>query len=139
MNFYRRLGSVTAVLGLTVAGMSLTAGTAQAASYNGACGSGYSVIDSMNVSDGTVYLTYNGSNGYNCVVTVSNYPGTAMVMSANLRISRNDTVWKYNEEDSGLYKYYAGPVYQYAPDSCVDWGGRVNSNYTQINYDDHCG
>ncbi|GAA2436790.1 spore-associated protein [Streptomyces glaucus] len=139
MKNYKRLGSVAAVLGLTAAGMALSAGTAQAASYNGACGSGYSVIDSMNVVDGTVYLTYNASNGYNCVVTVTNTPGTPDVMGANLRLSRNDNVWTSTEEDSGTYSYYAGPLYKYAPNSCIDWGGRVASNYTRINYDDHCG
>lgn len=48
-----------------------TASPASAATYNGACGSGYSVLDSDNVGQlGTVFLTYNDSTGQNCVVTV---------------------------------------------------------------------
>ncbi|MEU5093903.1 hypothetical protein [Streptomyces sp. NPDC020996] len=67
----RRLASAAAVLGLTTAGMALTVGTAEAASCNSACGSGYSVIDSMDVGEGNTFLTCNSSTGYNCVVTVS--------------------------------------------------------------------
>ncbi|MFF6915373.1 spore-associated protein A [Streptomyces sp. NPDC012466] len=135
----KRLGSVAAVIGLTAAGTIAATGTAAAASYNGACGSGYSVIDSMDVGDGNAFLTYNSSNGYNCVVTVSDTQGTPMVLGANLRRHRTDTVWKSNEEDSGTFKYYAGPVYTSARDTCIDWGGRAASNYTRINYGVHCG
>ncbi|GAA3501841.1 hypothetical protein GCM10019016_089480 [Streptomyces prasinosporus] len=145
MKLRGRLGATAAVLGITVTAAVAATGTAQAApsgataAYNGGCGSGYSVIDSKNVVDGTVYLTYNSSNGYNCVVTVSNYPGTSLYMQAALRLSRNDAVWNSSERDDGYYQYYAGPIYKYAPNSCVDWGGSVDSNYLQINYDDHCG
>ncbi|MFV0135630.1 spore-associated protein A [Streptomyces sp. HMX87] len=139
----KRLGSASVVLGLTVAGTIAATGTAAAASYNGACGSGYSVIDSMDPYDGHTFLTYNSSNGYNgynCVVTVSDRPGTAMYLDARLRLSRNDTVWKSSEMDAGTYKYYAGPVYVYARNSCVDWGSEAGAHsHVRIQYDDHCG
>ncbi|MFC8900142.1 hypothetical protein [Streptomyces cinereoruber] len=93
----------------------------------------------MYVGEGYTFLTYNSSNGYNCVVTVSDKPGTALWLNTRLRLSRNDTVWKPNEMDEGLYKQYAGPVYLYAPNSCIDWGGSAASNYTRVQYDDHCG
>ncbi|AWW39244.1 MULTISPECIES: hypothetical protein [Streptomyces] len=137
---FKRLGSVAAVVGMTAAGMIATTGTAQAASYNGGCGSGYSVIGSKDVGDGTAYITYNSSNGYNCVVTVSDTPGTAMYLDARLRIHRTDAVWKANEYDAGTFKYYAGPVYIKAVDTCVDYGGSAgNASYIQINYGVHCG
>ncbi|MEU4652837.1 spore-associated protein [Streptomyces sp. NPDC023723] len=139
MRISRRLTSAAALLGLTTAGMALTAGTAEAASYNSACGSGYSVIDSKDVGDGTAYLTYNGSTGYNCVVTVSDTPGTPMVLDARLRLHRTDTVWKASETDYGTFSYYAGPVYVYAASSCIDWGGAAASNYVQVDYGVHCG
>jgi hypothetical protein len=135
----KRLGSALAVLGLTVAGTVAATGTAAAAGYNGACGSGYGVIDSMDVGDGNAFLTYNSSNGYNCVVTVTDTPGEAHLLGANLRRHRTDNVWKSNEVDSGMYKYYAGPVYVYARSTCIDWGGAAASNYTRINYGVHCG
>ncbi|MFA3875369.1 spore-associated protein A [Streptomyces sp. MMCC 100] len=137
----KRLVSAAAVLGLTTAGMIATAGTAEAAaSYNGACGSGYGVVGSKRVGDGTAFITYNGSTGYNCVVTVSDTPGTSMYMEARLRVHRTDTVWKSSEMDAGTFKYYAGPVYQYAKGSCIDYGGTANNgSYIQIDYGVHCG
>ncbi|MFJ5777708.1 spore-associated protein A [Streptomyces sp. NPDC093094] len=135
----KRIGSAAAVLGLTAAGTLAATGTAAAASYNGACGSGYAVIDSKDVGEGNAFLTYNSSNGYNCVVTVTDTPGVASYLRTNLRLHRTDTVWKYNEQDEGSYKYYAGPVYLSARNSCIDWGGAAASNYTRIDYGVHCG
>jgi hypothetical protein len=139
MRVTKRLGSAAAVVGLTVAGTVAATGTAAAASYNGACGSGYGVIDSMDVGDGNAFLTYNSSTGYNCVVTVSDTQGTPMILDARLRLHRTDTVWKYNEYDRGTYNYYAGPLYLYAKNSCIDWGGAAASNYTRVDYGVHCG
>ncbi|MCX5048639.1 MULTISPECIES: spore-associated protein A [unclassified Streptomyces] len=136
----KRLGSAVAVLGLTAAATVAATGTASAASYNGGCGSGYSVIGSKDVGDGKAYITYNGSTGYNCVVTVSDTPGTAMYLDARLRIHRTDVVWKSTEMDAGHFQYYAGPVYVYAKGSCIDYGGSAgNSSYIQIDYNVHCG
>ncbi|WP_405664875.1 spore-associated protein A [Streptomyces sp. NBC_01166] len=135
----RRLASAATVLGLTAAGMTLTVGTAEAASYNSACGSGYSVIDSMDVGDGNTFLTYNSSTGYNCVVTVGDAPGTSQILGARLRLHSTSTTWKSSELDDGVFSYYAGPVYAYAKGSCIDWGGRAASNYTRVNYGVHCG
>ncbi|MER7309718.1 MULTISPECIES: spore-associated protein A [Streptomyces] len=135
----KRIGSAAAVLGLTAVGMVAATGTAAAASYNGGCGSGYSVIDSKDVGDGNTFLTYNSSTGYNCVVTVSDTPGKPMHLRAALRIHRTDTVWKAAELDEGTYNYYAGPVYLYASHSCIDFGGSANSSYFQVDYGVHCG
>ncbi|MFF1296838.1 MULTISPECIES: spore-associated protein A [unclassified Streptomyces] len=135
----KRIGSAVAVLGLTAAGTIAATGSASAASYAGTCGSGYSVIDTMDVGDGTAYLTYSGATGKNCVVTVSDTQGTPMVLGANLRLHRTDAVWRSSEEDSGTFKYYAGPLYLSAADKCIDWGGRAASNYTRIDYGVHCG
>ncbi|MGC9542640.1 spore-associated protein A [Streptomyces sp. UG1] len=136
---FKRLGSVGAVLGLTVAGTVAATGTASAASYNGACGSGYSVIGSKDVGEGNTFITYSRATGKNCVVTVSDTPGTPMVLDARLRIHRTDTVWKDSETDYGTFKYYAGPVYVKAVDTCVDYGGAAASNYVRVSYNVHCG
>ncbi|MEU4693828.1 spore-associated protein A [Actinoplanes sp. NPDC023714] len=135
----RRTTAAAAVLAITAGTLGLTAGPAQAASYNGACGSGYRVIDSMKVGGttagtGTAFLTYN--NGWNCVVVVSSTPGTRDWMSA--QIARSDGGdWI---EDEGYYTQYAGPVYVYAADTCVDWGGTVDyKGMVWLEWDDHCG
>ena len=139
MRIPRRLMSAAAVLGLTITGTALMTGTAAAASYNNACGSGYKVIDSMDVGDGNTFLTYNSSTGYNCVVTVGDAPGTPQILGANLRRHNTTTSWPAGTQDDGVYNYYAGPLYLYAPGACIDWGGRAESNDTRINYGVHCG
>ena len=107
-----------------------------ATSYNGACGSGYGVIDSLPISTlGTVYLTYSGATGDNCVVTVRANPGTAMYMVAAIQLAGNSGS---EVIDSGNYTTYAGPVYLHAPGSCIDWGGQIGTVYNQ-QFDSHCG
>jgi hypothetical protein len=138
VNITRKLATFGAVAALTAGTVAVTAAPAQAAAYNGACGSGYSVIDKMHVQSdrATVYLTYN--NGWNCVVTITNTPGKREYMSAAIELSssRGDG-WI---EDKGYYTKYAGPVYVYAPNECVDWGGQIADTATiYIQWNDHCG
>lgn len=106
-----------------------------ATSYNGVCGSGYNVIDSLPISTlGTVYLTYNNSTGNNCVVTVRANPGAATYMAAAIELAGNSSS---EVIDQGNYAAYAGPVYLHAPGSCIDWEGQVSSTYAgQV--DSHC-
>lgn len=107
-----------------------------ATSYNGACGSGYSVIDSLPISTlGTVYLTYNSNKGENCVVTVRATPGTATYMAAAIELAGDSSSAVV---DQGTYTTYAGPVYLHAPGSCIDWEGQIGSVYTGEE-DSHCG
>jgi sialidase-1 len=85
-----------------------------------ACGSGYDVIDSAPLGTaGTVYLSYNASNGQNCVSTMKSASvGTATATSAYLEVegaTRNT--------DSGSYSWFAGPVRASAAGKCVRWGG----------------
>jgi len=109
-------------------------GLSPAAVYNGVCGSGYAVIDSLGVIGGTVYLTYNSGNGNNCVVTVRNTPGTAVPMCAWIETSSGGGF----SEDCGNYTTYAGPVYLHAPHVCIDWGGSIG-NSSSAQFDSHCG
>jgi hypothetical protein len=139
MSGLKRLGSVAAVIGLTAVGTIAATGTASAASYNGVCGSGYGVIDTMDVGTGTAYLTYNSSSGKNCVVTVSDKPGTTLLLDTRLRLHRSNTDWADSEYDAGFFKYYAGPVYASAAGRCIDWGGNAGGEYWQVDYNVHCG
>ncbi|MFJ4920527.1 hypothetical protein [Streptomyces sp. NPDC088725] len=88
----------------------------------------------MPVTGGNVYLTYNSSTGYNCVVTVRNSSGSAVYMDTGVKKSGSST-WSY---DAGQYKTYAGPIYVYGAGSCVDWYGTIGSS-RQVKYDDACG
>ncbi|MFL1376293.1 MULTISPECIES: spore-associated protein A [unclassified Nocardiopsis] len=127
----KTLATAAATL-LFVALGAVAAAPASAASYNGACGSGYAVVNSAQVAHGlgTVFLTYNSSNGYNCVVTVRNDPGFPLHMHAGLRRAGDESTHK---SDSGQYNQYAGPVYVYGRGSCMDWRGVINSQAIQRN------
>lgn len=127
-----------AAVAIAAGATTLSAGEANAApvspmAYNGVCGSGYGVIDSHALTGGTIYLTYNGSTEKNCVVTVRSSPGSAEYMLAEVSLA--GAPWN---ADSGNYTTYAGPVYVYAPHSCIDWGGGISSNYWS-DLDTHCG
>ncbi|MGW2212039.1 spore-associated protein [Streptomyces sp. NPDC001781] len=120
-----------------LAALSLGAGTALAAPASAApnttpqkvCGSSYRTVNSAAVGSlGTVYLTYNASNGKNCVTTIRNSPGTAVDMSAWLYVADTDQ----GDDDYGSFTSYAGPTYVYGKGHCVDWGGQIKNVYVQI-------
>ncbi|MEV6205784.1 spore-associated protein A [Kitasatospora sp. NPDC051914] len=134
----RRAAVGSAVLAAAAATVVTAPGPAYAAGYNGACGAGYRVIDSLPLDatedGGTVYLTYNRTNGYNCVVTVRNTPGDPIWMSASIKPSGTED---YHSEQN-LFTTYAGPVYLHAPGRCIDWDGSIGYAYNwQLN--SHCG
>ncbi|WP_406139608.1 spore-associated protein A [Streptomyces anulatus] len=96
---------------------------AAAAKYNGACGGGYSVVNSAQIgTKGTVFLTYSSATGKNCVVTVRTTPGTAVHMTASLGFASPTTT----VSDTGYYTTYAGPVYLDARGLCVTWRGEIS-------------
>ncbi|SRR5690606_6381979 len=98
------------------------------------CGSGFSTINSHAVSGGRVYLMYNGSTGYNCVVTIKTTKiGTPSPVSASLQ-KQGGTMGT----DSGNFSYYAGPVKRHAPGTCIRWGGSVGSSSWTSGWS-HCG
>ncbi|GAA2428904.1 spore-associated protein A [Streptomyces macrosporus] len=120
---------------LATAPAATAATTGATAAYNGVCGSGYKVVNSMPVADvGTVYLTYNSSTGKNCVVTIRNTSGSPTYMVAYLRNVESD----HAAYDEGEYRSYAGPVYTYARGVCVEWGGVIDT-WQSWNYGSNCG
>ncbi len=82
------------------------------------CGSGYSVIDTHNLGDATVYLLYNSATGDNCVTTLAANPAGAVSMNATLAVQGGNSA-----NNPGTFTYYAGPVVEHAPSACVEWGG----------------
>ncbi|MBE1532622.1 spore-associated protein A [Actinomadura algeriensis] len=133
MNVKRKLVSAGALAAVTAATVGAMAAPAQAAAYNGVCGSGYRVIDKLELLRGTVYLTYNG--GWNCVVTVADSGAhDSKPMAAFLKRSSDSEFVR----DDDYYRYYAGPVYRYAPSQCIDWGGRIGLDSDSA-WGDHCG
>jgi hypothetical protein len=100
---------------------------------NQVCGDGYGVVDHHALSGATIYLLYNGSNGNNCVVTLYSDIAGAVAGKATLAVQGGAST-----TDSGSYTYYAGPVYEHAPSSCVKWGGSYSSSSWTSDYG-HCG
>lgn len=98
---------------------------AATAVYNGACGTGYTVIDSTPIGhSGTVFLTWNQSTGKNCAVTVRDTVGAKIRMGVKLEAVGAGTA---PVEDNGLYTSYAGPVYIAARGHCVKWSGTIGT------------
>lgn len=135
---------------MAAAGLVATAGTASAAShsaagaapkavYNGACGSGYSVVNSAGIADlGTVFLTYNRTTGKNCVVTVRNEKGDPIHMAASVRVLLDDQETE-PVVDEGEYTHYAGPVFvEDGAGHCIEWGGVIGEE-EYFNPGSNCG
>ncbi|WP_103510966.1 spore-associated protein A [Streptomyces sp. SM13] len=111
-----------AAVALAPAAVAAEPEAAAAAKYNGACGGGYSVVNSAQIgAQGTVFLTYNSATGKNCVVTVRTKPGKAVHMTASLGFASPTTT----VTDTGYYTTYAGPVHLDARGLCVTWRGEI--------------
>ena len=113
-----------------------TKAAAATATYNGACGTGYKVIDSTPVGNvGKIFLTWNESTGKNCAVTIRNAPGAKIFMAVELNIDIDE---EHNPvTDYGQYTSYAGPVYMSARGYCAVWYGVIGT--AKAGDSGHCG
>ncbi|MDX2938567.1 spore-associated protein [Streptomyces ipomoeae] len=132
MRNIRKVATVGALTALTV-GAATAFGTTASAAPNvtpqGVCGSSYKTVNSAPVGSlGTVYLTYNSSNGKNCVATIRANPGTLKYMSAYIYVPATEE-W---DGDSENYTSYAGPTYVYGKGYCVSWGGSIDNVYVSV-------
>jgi hypothetical protein len=50
-------------------------------------------------------------------------PTSAVSMNATLAVQGGGS-----KTNPGTFTYYAGPVYEYAPSSCVEWGGSYSGS-----------
>nr|CBH32079.1 putative spore-associated protein precursor [Streptomyces albaduncus] len=137
MRFSRSVLAASAVAALAMGATTALAAPASAApntTPQKVCGSGYKTVNSVPVgSQGTVYLTYNSTNGKNCVATIRTNPGTARDMSAWIYVPDTDAY----DQDYGTYTSYAGPTYVYGKAHCVDWGGSIGNVYVEV-YGSNC-
>ncbi|WP_338497647.1 spore-associated protein A [Streptomyces sp. SJL17-4] len=118
-------------LGVTAAlTIGLTTSASAASNPVSVCGSGYYVQSSHELGfyiqpgvpadrpQAIVYLLYNSSTGYNCVVTVVTGEQTGLPVNAGIRVA--DGSWI---QDPGNYNSYAGPVRVKAAGKCVQYMG----------------
>lgn len=117
----------------TSAPTTTSAGTPNKYTPTEACGSGFSTIDHHNLTGATIYLLYNGSTGYNCVVTMATKVNGTVFMNATLSVQGGSSA-----SDPGNWTYYAGPVTEHAPSTCVQWGGTYKSSSWTSGWT-HCG
>ncbi|SCK51001.1 hypothetical protein [Streptomyces sp. WMMB 322] len=115
------------------------ASPAPKAAYNGACGAGYSVVNSAGIADlGTVFLTYNSRTGKNCVVTVRNAKDDPIHMAASVRVLLDDEETR-PVVDEGEFTSYAGPVYvAEGAGHCIEWSGVIGDE-EYYNSGSNCG
>ncbi|MGY1497934.1 spore-associated protein [Streptomyces sp. QTS52] len=132
MSFNRSVLTAAAFAALAVGTTTALAAPASAApntTPQKVCGSAYKTVNSVPVGSlGTTYLTYNSSNGKNCVATIRTNPGTVLDMSTYIYVPDTDEY----DEDFGQYTSYAGPAYVYGKGHCVTWGGHISNVYVQV-------
>lgn len=123
--------AVASIGTVMMAGSASAAPAKASAAYNGACGSGFSVVNSAPIANkGTVYLTYNKNTGENCVVTVRNTTGAKVYMVAWVQLADDEGYPR--EVDAGEYTSYAGPVYVAGKGYCVNWGGTIDNQTVEL-------
>ncbi|MFF7392113.1 spore-associated protein [Streptomyces scabiei] len=132
MRKVRNAVTVGALAALAVGASTAFATTASAApnvTPQGVCGKAYKTVNSAPVGSlGTVYLTYNSSNGENCVATIRKNPGTLKPMSTWIYVPATDEY----AGDADDYSSYAGPAYVYGKGFCVSWGGSIDNVYVSV-------
>jgi hypothetical protein len=100
---------------------------------SGLCGSSYGVVDSHRLSGATVFLLYDNGSGNNCVVTLADSDTGAVSMNATLAVQGGSS-----GSNPGSFHWYAGPVSEHAPNSCVQWGGTYGGSSWTSGWS-HCG
>ncbi|MGV9382237.1 hypothetical protein ACWDRB_40950 [Nonomuraea sp. NPDC003707] len=134
-NVITRLASAT-LLATALAGLPAPAGAASGSTPEQVCGSGFRrvalgtmpVADQTNTVRGHVHLLYNASTGEHCVVTgKSDFVGTPTSTTATLLVKNIAFAGPLKYEDSGNFKYYAGPVKANAHGKCVRFQGTISS------------
>lgn len=122
------------ILTVAIGGLAALAVTAPAASAANPytpvriCGSSYRVIAHHDVTGpkggvlGTAYLLYSRTTRKNCATTIKR---RAVGVPTFTEVSLAKKGGRYRAQGSDRYRYYAGPLYLYAPGTCVIYGGRM--------------
>ncbi|WP_431898475.1 hypothetical protein [Nonomuraea sp. bgisy101] len=126
MQVMKRAGTMAGAVAL--AGAVVTTAPAHAEPVKGpSCGAGFYLQESHKIRDsgagrvaGVVYLYYNTSTGYNCVITRRDKDFRTDSIAATVRRSGDNEL----SRDKG-YRSYAGPTYLHAKGQCVKFGGQL--------------
>jgi hypothetical protein len=130
---------VRVLLGAALVAASLVvtspAGPAYAGGY-GCTGSsvGSWVVYGSEGAAGDIHLYYDSSTGWNCAVVVKRTSHVFYGLATNMYIYMHNSAYddyhiKNNwSDDSGMYKYYAGPVRVYGKNMCIWIEGAIAEN-----------
>ncbi|GAA2876019.1 spore-associated protein A [Nonomuraea rubra] len=129
MRIHRMPATLASVVALAACAVTLTATPAGASGAANPCGSGYKLVGSYTIAkDGTKYGTlevrWSAATGKNCALAYgfgANY-GRADYKSVRIETT-GSTRWA--DTDWGDYKYYAGPVYVSARNTCINVAAHV--------------
>ena len=137
----RRVAAAAGLAGVLMLAMSSASAATNPVSPVRVCGYGYRIIDQVGATSYiTVYLLYNGANGYKCVVALKGgaTAGGSQAMDVYLEVKNAGYGHK-----PGAGPYYTGPVRLPAAGRCVMWGGYVNVSGNwhggERRYWEHCG
>jgi len=144
-----RVAALLGAVALTTTGLiGLSAGPASAIPRTNYCGSSYGFLKSWPIewrtkAGGYIDVYYNSSNGYNCVITRANDSVISSAWDIMAGARKSGGTWQTDGDKAGQsFTKYAGPLYVYAPNNCIDiWGsfdasgGGGYSGYERV----HCG
>ncbi|MEU4232565.1 spore-associated protein A [Nonomuraea sp. NPDC026600] len=141
-NFMRTRSSVVTLASVALASTCFLISPSPA-SAAGPCGAGYSRIDVYAIPQsgpkiGSLELYYNSGNGKNCALAYgvgSDYYGKSTYKDVAIRRAGGSGGWVSN---NGYFKYYAGPVYISAKDTCIDLAGYMGGTERYV-WNVHCG
>ncbi|RGC66792.1 hypothetical protein C5N14_22255 [Micromonospora sp. MW-13] len=130
-----RTAAVLGTLALTTSGLvGLSAGPANAIPRTNYCGSSYGFLKSWPISwrgqsGGYIDVYYNSSNGYNCVIARTNDSVISSAWDIVVAARKSGGTWQTDGDKPGQnFTKYAGPLYVYAPNSCIDISGSFDTS-----------
>ncbi|MEV6598274.1 hypothetical protein AB0M36_15550 [Actinoplanes sp. NPDC051346] len=129
--FRTRAAAMLGAVALVSSGLvGLSGAPAQAIPRTNECGSAYAFLKSWTIewrgrAGGYIDVYYNRTNGYNCVMSrVNDSVITSWSNDIAVGARKSGGTWQSDGQKPGQhFTKYAGPLYVYAPNACIDiWG-----------------
>jgi len=130
-----RAGALLGAVALATCGLiGFSAGPASAIPRTNYCGSAYGFLKSWRIewrgqAGGYIDVYYNSSNGYNCVIARTNDSVISSAWDIVASARKSGGTWQTDGDKPGQsFTKYAGPLYIYAPSSCIDIYGSFDTS-----------
>lgn len=143
--FRTRAAAMVGTVALATSGLiGLSSGQANAIPRTNYCGSSYTFLKSWPItwrSQTGGYIDVYYSGGYNCVIVRTNDSVISSASEIVAGLRKSGGTWQYDGLNKN-YTRYAGPLYVYAPGSCIDMFGSFEASGgggAALIEDVHCG